>query len=69
MAAGYYSRAAGGGGQESFLPGEGRLIGVAREACWLNVGCVLVSRLLGGRSSEFEVKRYWRVDRGTIQEH
>ena len=69
VAAELCSRTAGAGGQGSFLPGEGRWSGVVEEACRLNVGSVLASQLLGGRSSEFEVKRYWRVDRGTIQEH
>ena len=70
VAAELCSRTAGAGGRGSFLPGEGRWAGVAGEACWLeDTGSVLASRLLGDRSSEREVKRYWLVDRGTIQEH
>ena len=71
VAAELCSRAAGAGGRGSFLPGEGRWSGVAGlgEACQLNVGSVLASRLHGDRSNEREVKHYWVVDRGTIQEH
>ena len=55
--------------EDSFLPGEGRWSGVAQEACRLkNIGSP-VSRQLGDRSSEREVKHYWLVDRDTIQKH